>query len=162
MSYSCRAATQSNQLLLARLSSAATTSLNGVDVANKDLLSSIKREFFSIAGDMFSISNFMIVTCHGELRDLKGGHYHKIAEISENAEKCLELEYRVDEPSCSTPRRRVINLPSVTPIEALKTPAFEELASKEGNGEARKLPEAFEPPQAQPLRDSRAPLTTIN
>jgi len=37
----------------------------------------------------------MIVPCHGELRDLKSGHHQKVTEISDDAEKCLEVEYRV-------------------------------------------------------------------
>lgn len=114
----------------------------------------------------------MTVPCHGGLRDLTSGHYQQIAEISENAEKCLQVEYRVDEASCSTPRRRAINLPSATSIEELRTPAFEELlksfweskstALKQVNGEAKQCPGVFESPQAQALRDSRAPLTAIN
>ncbi|PKI52023.1 hypothetical protein CRG98_027675, partial [Punica granatum] len=36
---------------------------------------------------------------------------------------------RVDEPSCSTPRRRSFNLPSVASIGELRTPAFELLKS---------------------------------
>ena len=39
--------------------------------------------------------NSMIVPCCGDLRELKGGHYHKIVEITENAGKCLLDEYVV-------------------------------------------------------------------
>lgn len=39
--------------------------------------------------------NSMIVPCCGDLRELKGGHYHKIVEITENAGKCLLYEYTV-------------------------------------------------------------------
>lgn len=39
--------------------------------------------------------NSMIVPCCGDLRELKGGHYHKIVEITENAGKCLLAEYMV-------------------------------------------------------------------
>lgn len=37
----------------------------------------------------------MIIPSHEELRELKGGHYHKIVEITANAGKCLEEEYMV-------------------------------------------------------------------
>lgn len=37
----------------------------------------------------------MIVPCCGDLRELKGGHYHKIVEITENAGICLLHEYTV-------------------------------------------------------------------
>jgi len=39
--------------------------------------------------------NSMIIPCCGDLRELKGGHYHRIVEISENAGKCLLSEYTV-------------------------------------------------------------------
>lgn len=39
--------------------------------------------------------NSMIIPCCGELRELKGGHYHKIVEITEHAGKCLLNEYVV-------------------------------------------------------------------
>ena len=36
-----------------------------------------------------------IVPCCGDLRELKGGHYHNIVEITENAGKSLLDEYVV-------------------------------------------------------------------
>ena len=39
--------------------------------------------------------NSMIIPCCGDLRELKGGHYHSIVEITENAGKCLLNEYMV-------------------------------------------------------------------
>lgn len=37
----------------------------------------------------------MIVPCCGEMRELKGGHYHKIVEITDHAGRCLLDEYMV-------------------------------------------------------------------
>jgi kinesin family protein 11 len=57
----------------------------------------------------------------------------------------------VDEPSCSTPRKRQIDLPSVESIEELRTPDYDELLKsfresrgtwKQANGGSRHLPEA--------------------
>lgn len=39
--------------------------------------------------------NSRIIPCCGDLRELKGGHYHRIIEITENAGKCLLSEYVV-------------------------------------------------------------------
>ena len=74
---------------------------------------------------------------------------------------------QVDEPSCSTPRKRPFNLPSVSSIEELRTPSFEELlrsfwdakSPKQVNGDVKHIgvQEA-----AQSVRDSRLPLTAIN
>ncbi|XP_020277289.1 kinesin-like protein KIN-5A [Asparagus officinalis] len=155
---------ETNRQLRSKLSSVASTALDDVDIANKEILSSIER-CTQLDRDAHGNIDSMIVPCRVELRDLKSGHHHKITDISENAEKCLEVEYRVDEPSCSTPKRRSINLPSTSAIEELRTPAFEELlksfwelnpsASKQAHGEAKQFSGAFESP-------SRVPLTAIN
>jgi len=153
----------------------------------------------------------MIIPCCGDLRELKGGHFHSIVEITENSGKCLLNEYmvrnrledlrhqlfrkyivcsastifhwllgsnflcclnyreiqQVDEPSCSTPRKRLFNLPCVSSIEELRTPSFEELlksfwdarSPKQANGDVKHIG-AYE--AAQSVRDSRVPLTAIN
>ncbi|XP_077239637.1 kinesin-like protein KIN-5D [Tasmannia lanceolata] len=163
-----RGGLEANQALRDRLSFAATTALEDVDVANKNLLSSID---YSLRLDHDACGNMdsMIIPCCGELRNLKSGHYHKVVEITENAGKCLDEEYMVDESSCSTPRKRIFSLPSVASIEELRTPSFEELvkyfweakSAKQANGDAKHLPVVFEG-QSQSLRDSRLPLTAIN
>ena len=57
---------------------------------NKKLADSLQLDH-DACGNM----NSMIVPCCEDLRELKGGHYHKIVEITENAGKCLEDEYMV-------------------------------------------------------------------
>lgn len=143
----------------------------------------------------------MITPCCGDLRELKGGHYHRIVEITENAGKCLLNEYmvrdskrsphlfghynicclvdsnfecclnaQVDEPSCSTPARRLFNLPSVSSIEELRTPSFEELlkafwdakSQKQANGDVKHIGSYEATTPTQSVRDSRVPLTAIN
>ena len=44
--------------------------------------------------------NSMIIPCCGDLKELKGGHYHRIVEITENAGKCLLNEYVVMNSPC--------------------------------------------------------------
>lgn len=80
------------------------------------------------------------------------------------------IHIQVDEPSCSTPRRRLFNLPSLASIEELRTPTFEELlksfwdykSGKLANGDVKHLSGLIHEAQVQSLRDSRLPLTTIN
>ncbi|CAI9770527.1 unnamed protein product [Fraxinus pennsylvanica] len=150
------------QVLRRRFSSAVSSAFENADTGSKNLLSSIDR---SLQLDHEACSNLdsMIVPCCGDLRELKSGHYHKIVEITENAGKCLLEEYMVDQPSCSTPRKKSFNLPSTASIEELRTPSFEELLKtfwdakspkQVVNGEAKNILEA--------ARDSRVPLTTIN
>ncbi|KAF6146841.1 hypothetical protein GIB67_018494, partial [Kingdonia uniflora] len=205
---------EANQVVRAQLSSAATSSLEDLDVANRNLLCSIE-DSLKLDNEARGNIDSMVDPCCNDLRDLKSGHYHKIVEITENAGKCLEKEYmvstliayicsvlicygakkhvfiialhalifqslnsefltdlhQVDEPSCSTPRKRTFNLPSTTSIEELRTPSFEELlksfcdakSSKIVNGcaDVKQLPGVHEiVPQS--LRDSRYPLATIN
>ncbi|KAE8038952.1 hypothetical protein FH972_011412 [Carpinus fangiana] len=159
---------EANQDLRAQFSSAMSAALGDVESANKDLLSSIDHSL-QLDHEACGNLNSMIVPCCGDLRELKGGHYHKIVEITENAGKCLLCEYTVDEPSCSTPRKRSFNLPSVASIEELRTPAFEELlrtfwdakSAKLANGDVKHIiAGVYE--AAQSVRDSRVPLTAIN
>ncbi|CAL4903139.1 unnamed protein product [Urochloa decumbens] len=145
-----RTGTEANRLLRSKLSSAVSSILEDIDVANKALLSSINS---SLKLDHAACANIgaILTPCHGEMTELKGEHHHKVVEISENAGRCLEEEYLVDEPSCSTPRRRQIDLPSVESIEELRTPDYDELLKsfresrgtwKRANGDTRHLPEA--------------------
>ncbi|KAK8581511.1 hypothetical protein V6N13_144533 [Hibiscus sabdariffa] len=146
---------EANRIFRDQFSSAVSTALEDVDTANNSCLASINQSL-QLDRDACGNMNSMIFPCCDDLRSLKGGHYHKIVEITEKAAKCLEDEYTVDEPSCSTPRKRSFNLPS---IDELKTPPLEELfweakSAKAGNGDVKAAYEA--------LKDSRLPLTAIN
>lgn len=163
-----RGGMDANQTLRSQFSSAVSSALEDTDVASKSLLSSINHSL-QLDHDACANLDSMIVPCCGELRELKGGHYHEIVEITEHAGKCLQDEYTVDQPSCSTPRKRSFNLPSTTSIEELRTPAFEELlksfweaksSSKQPNGDVKHIVGALE--AAHSMRDSRVPLTAIN
>ncbi|PSR90014.1 Kinesin-like protein [Actinidia chinensis var. chinensis] len=162
-----RVGMEANQSLRARFSSAVSSALEGADVASKNLLSSVDHSL-QLDRDACGNLDSMIVPCCGELRELKKGHYHKVVEITENAGKCLLDEYTVDQPSCSTPSKRLFNLPSIGSIEELRTPSFEELlrsfwdakSSKQANGDVKHILGSYEGPHS--LRDSRVPLTAIN
>jgi len=86
-----RAGIKSHQILHNRHFSAATASLIDVHGASQDLISSIICSL-KLDEDVRGNIDSVIVFCHGELKDMKSGHYHTIAEISDNADKCLELE----------------------------------------------------------------------
>ncbi|XP_006653984.1 kinesin-like protein KIN-5A [Oryza brachyantha] len=164
-----RNGTEANQLLRSKLSSAVSTTLEEIDIANKALLSSIDSSL-KLDHDACANIGSIIQPCHKEMSELKGGHYHRVTEITENAGTCLEEEYLVDEPSCSTPRRRQIDLPSVESIEQLRTPVYEELLKsfreskaswKQANGDMKHFLEAQEatPPS---ITDPRSPLIARN
>lgn len=163
-----RGGMESNQNLRARISSAVSSALEDTGNASNVFLSSINH---SLQLDHEACSNIdsMISPSCGELRKLKSGHHHEVVEITEHAGKCLLDEYMVDQPSCSTPRKRSFNLPSIISIEELKTPSFEELlksfweskTSKQANGELKHGIGSYESPRSS-ARDSRVPLTAIN
>ncbi|XP_015952328.1 kinesin-like protein KIN-5D [Arachis duranensis] len=159
---------EANQVLRARFSSAVSTTLEDAEVANKDINSSVEHSL-QLDHEACGNLNSMITPCCGDLRELKGNHYHRIVEITDNAGKCLLSEYTVDEPSCSTPRKRPFNLPSVSSIEELRTPSFEELLKsfwdakspkQHANGDVRYNNGNYE--AAQSVTDSRVPLIASN
>ncbi|XWS74207.1 hypothetical protein CRYUN_Cryun02cG0196100 [Craigia yunnanensis] len=164
-----RGGMEANYILREQFSSAVSTALEDVDTANNSCLTSIDYSL-QLDHDACGNMNSMIIPCCEDLRELKGGHYHKIVEITENAGKCLEDEYMVDKPSCSTPRKRSFNLPSESSIEELKTPPFEELlklfweakSTKLANGDVKHILAAYEAAAPQSLKDSRFPLTAVN
>ncbi|KAL6532629.1 Kinesin-like protein KIN-5D [Orobanche hederae] len=152
------------EALRGRFSSAVSSALVDAETGSQNLLASIDR---SLQLDHEACRNLdsMTVPCCGDLRELNSDHHHKIIEITEGAGKCLLEEYMVDQPSCSTPRKRPINPPTIASIEELRTPSFEELlksfwnanSSKQANGDVKNVSEA-----AFSLRDSRVPLTALN
>ncbi|XP_073064697.1 kinesin-like protein KIN-5D [Primulina eburnea] len=153
-----------NALLRGRFTSAVSSAIEDADIESKNLLSSIDS---SLQLDREACTNLdsMIVTCCGDLQELNSGHHHKILEITENAGKCLIEDYAVDQQCCSTLKKRAINIPSISSIEELRTPSFEELLKsfwdakslKQANGEVKQMLEAV-----VSLRDSRLPLTAVN
>ncbi|KAK4255008.1 hypothetical protein QN277_008071 [Acacia crassicarpa] len=157
---------EANQALRARFSSALSTTLEDAEIANKDINSSVDHSL-QLDHDACGNLNSMITPCCGGLRELNGVHHHKIVEITENAGHCLLNEYTVDEPSCSTPRKRPFNLPSISSIEELRTPPFEELlrsfwdakSPKLANGDVKHVG-SYE--ASLSVRDSRLPLTALN
>ncbi|KAE8693137.1 P-loop containing nucleoside triphosphate hydrolases superfamily protein isoform 2 [Hibiscus syriacus] len=145
------------------ISGAVSTALEDVDTANNSCLTSIDRSMWE--HELHDLA----LLCG--IEGTEGWSLPQDCRITENAGKCLEEEYMVDKPSCSTPRKRAFNLPSMTSIEELKTPPFEELlkvfwegkSGKLGNGDIKHALGEYEAASTAPqLKDSRLPLTAIN
>ncbi|KAI0531431.1 hypothetical protein KFK09_000986 [Dendrobium nobile] len=81
-----------NQLLRANFSSTATTSLEDFDVCSKNLHSSFNC-YQKLHNNASENINSIIIPSLKDIWDLKNGHYHKIVEITDCADKCLEQEY---------------------------------------------------------------------
>ncbi|KAL0460266.1 UNVERIFIED_CONTAM: Kinesin-like protein KIN-5D [Sesamum latifolium] len=108
------------QVLRERFSSAVNSALENAEFGSKNMLSSIDRSL-QLDHEAYGNIDSLIGPCCGDLRELNSGHHHEMVEITEHAGKCLLQDYMVDQPSCSTPRKRPINLPSIGSIEELRT-----------------------------------------
>eukprot|EP00252_Welwitschia_mirabilis_P020280 TRINITY_DN4937_c0_g1_i1.p1 TRINITY_DN4937_c0_g1~~TRINITY_DN4937_c0_g1_i1.p1 ORF type:complete len:1049 (+),score=167.40 TRINITY_DN4937_c0_g1_i1:454-3600(+) len=160
---------EANKTVLSNFIDAATSTSKSVETGNTELLLSLDNTMkmdHEICRDMES----NIASCANEFVELRSAHYTKVAEISTESDKYLQDEYMEDVPSCTTPRRRHIHLPSMSSIEQLRTPPFDELLqrfreskmethSKYGNGDLKQIAASE---LSSPQRDSRIPLTALN
>ncbi|XP_010542610.1 PREDICTED: kinesin-like protein KIN-5A [Tarenaya hassleriana] len=156
-----------NENLRAQFSSAVSTTLRDVDSANSDILSSVD-DSFQIDKEACTNVNSLIVPCSESLKELKTDHESNVTEIKDNTGKCLCDDYKVDEPSCSTPRKKNYKIPTVGSIEKLKAPAFEELLKEfrgskspkeQSNGEVKHNSSNG---LCLSVSEPRSPLTAIN
>ncbi|TVU01229.1 hypothetical protein EJB05_53331, partial [Eragrostis curvula] len=147
-----------NNKLHTRFSSAVAAGVEDNDVSSKSLLYSIDDSLKLDHGICENVKS-TVTSSKVELHELQRGHQEKTKGISGNADRSLGDDYKVDEPTCSTPRRREFNIPS-KPIGDLVTPPLEDLVKSfwdsrtptilaKGNGK-------------HTLENQRAPLATIN
>lgn len=97
--------------------------------------------------------------------ELCTSHNSSVAAVQTHTDHYLREEYLVDEPTCSTPRRRPIQVPTQSSINAYCTPPLDvlldEFRAKTAAGGSDRLSKVFQSVEAS-FRDSRTPLTTIN
>lgn len=130
----------------------------------------------------------VVTASKAELHELKRGHQEKTKGISRNAYKSLGDDYKVlifsfiwyiwpmmfpsnclsfiyglhqmDEPTCSTPRRREIDIPSRQSIGHLATPALEDLVKAFWNN---RTPPTLAKGNGKSIQETqRAPLAIVN
>lgn len=109
--------------------------------------------------------NSTIAPCSGGLKELRTHHDDSVVEIKQNTGKCLGHEYKVDEATSSTPRKRQYNIPTVGSIEELKTPSFEELLKAFHDSSSKSPKQMQHQPNGEAKHVSsngRPPLTAIN
>lgn len=110
----------SNQLG-ARISSAVAAGFEDNDISSKSLLSCIDDSLKLDHGIRENVKS-IVMTSRAQLHDLEHGHYEMTKAITGNADRSLGEDYKVDEATCSTPRRREINIPDSQSIIELVTP----------------------------------------
>ncbi|KAL5740666.1 hypothetical protein ACOSP7_029548 [Xanthoceras sorbifolium] len=80
----------------------------------------------------------MTTTCLDQLKLIQEKHGESITCIRNQAEKRLTKDYLVDHHTSSTPKKRIIPVPSLASIEEMRTPSFENLiGSKLGHPETK-------------------------
>ncbi|EOA26502.1 hypothetical protein CARUB_v10022551mg [Capsella rubella] len=121
-----RGAIENNEKLRTQFSSAVSTTLSDIDSANSNILSSIDQ---SLQLDKVASAdvNSTIAPCSKNLKELRSHHDDNVVDIKQKTGTCLGQDYKVDEATSSTPRKREYNIPTVDSIEELKTPSFDEL-----------------------------------
>ncbi|CAK9169081.1 unnamed protein product [Ilex paraguariensis] len=117
---------EGNQKIKAQFSAVVSSTLGESDVANINLLSSVE-DLLRLDQYAFEKINSLIGPSCEAMKEAEISHFHIVSEIMVNAGKCLMNDYMVDGPSCSTPRKRAFNIPTMACIEDLRTPAFEGL-----------------------------------
>ncbi|KAK7853037.1 kinesin-like protein kin-5b [Quercus suber] len=67
----------------------------------------------------------MTTLCLDQIKLIQETHGTSISDIRSQAEKCLVKDYLVDNHTSTTPKKRVIVVPSLASIEEMRTPAYE-------------------------------------
>ncbi|KAK3226447.1 hypothetical protein Dsin_006309, partial [Dipteronia sinensis] len=73
----------------------------------------------------------MTTTCLDQLKLIQEKHGESITNIRNQAEKSLTKDYLVDHHTSSTPKKRIITVPSLASIEEMRTPSSENLTEEE-------------------------------
>lgn len=97
--------------------------------------------------------------------ELESGHGSQVAAVWAHSQHYLKEEYSEDQPTCSTPRRRSIGVPTESSINALCAPSLDMLLNefrlKNAAGGPERLSKVF-PSTGSSIEDSRTPLIAMN
>lgn len=151
---------EANSQLHTRFSSAVTTTLEDNDISSEALVCSID-DSLKLDHSVCEKVKPIINASQAELRDMQSRHHEKTVEISGNAKRSLGDDYKVDEPTCSTPTRRQISIPSSESIEGLVTPPLEDLVKSFWDS-SRTPSNGNDGTKHLDSHSQRVPLTTIN
>uniref|UniRef100_A0ACD5XU16 Uncharacterized protein n=1 Tax=Avena sativa TaxID=4498 RepID=A0ACD5XU16_AVESA len=152
---------EANSQLHMRFSSAVSTAVEDNDISSKALVCSID-DSLRLDGGICETVKPIITASQSQLCELQRSHHEKMLVISGNANRSLGDDYKVDEPTCSTPRRRQINIPSSQSIEGLVTPLEDLVKSFWDSRTPSKLVTGNVKRMDLAVETERVPLTTIN
>lgn len=145
---------EGNRMIRAQFSSVALSTTEESDAANKSLLSSVENLLKLDQDTTKKINSFISPYREGAI-EMEIAVSRKTIEVVQNTHKCLIDEYMVDELPRSTPQKQLVDIPSITSVEELKTPALELLKTnwdtrsiKQLNGHVSKTLELSEAAQS--------------
>lgn len=104
----------------------------------------------------------MAASCMGQLKSISEKHGAGVSDIRSKAEQCLTKDYLVDEHTSTTPRKRVITIPSPASIEEMRTRLSEGNSENETRGDQTEgklhQPIDSQPPDRTPFADMNGEL----
>ncbi|RWR95465.1 kinesin-like protein KIN-5B [Cinnamomum micranthum f. kanehirae] len=72
----------------------------------------------------------MLASGFSQLKALQDNHTENTSNIRSQADRYLQKEYLVDRPTCTTPKKQAITVPTLASIEELRTPSFDDILAK--------------------------------
>eukprot|EP00268_Persea_americana_P005260 TRINITY_DN11765_c0_g1_i2.p1 TRINITY_DN11765_c0_g1~~TRINITY_DN11765_c0_g1_i2.p1 ORF type:complete len:137 (-),score=20.97 TRINITY_DN11765_c0_g1_i2:504-914(-) len=104
----------------------------------------------------------MLALGFSQLKALKDNHTENTSNIRSQADRYLQKEYLIDQPTCTTPKKQAITVPTLASIEELRTPSFDDILAKMMSEANKTKVETADINQQPCLLSPRSPLTSIN
>ncbi|GLT89628.1 hypothetical protein SLE2022_076050 [Rubroshorea leprosula] len=103
----------------------AFSSMDANFVARSEEIMAVAKDSLDRDHDSKEEMDCLTSTCLDQLKTIQEQHGQSISTIRNEAEKCLVKDYLVDQHTDTTPKKRVILVPSLESIEELRTPSYE-------------------------------------
>nr|AMS24215.1 kinesin 5b protein [Marsilea vestita] len=164
-----------NELLLKKFNESNESIVSSIDTGYAHILDSIES---SLTNDK-DAGTATLSSCSRQstaLTELQTSHHSGTKSIEDLADRCFNEEYTEDTPTCSTPKKRNIEVPCQASIDGLRAPEFEKmlvefheanaplLMGEKANSNRSPIRETKIPIFADSslLKDGRLPLITLN
>ncbi|KAJ8899958.1 hypothetical protein K2173_019663 [Erythroxylum novogranatense] len=152
---------RSNQEAFKEFSSTSSATDADFDARSNDIVAAVD-DLRILDQESKKEMNSMTTLCFDQLKSLQENHGQGISSIRTKSEKCLTKDYLVDQHTGTTPKRRIITVPSLEAIEEMRTPLRNNLQSLENRHEldhsGSKIPRQL----FQAASPNRAPFARVN
>ncbi|XP_077232897.1 ATP binding microtubule motor family protein [Tasmannia lanceolata] len=132
------------------------------DAGTCDLLTAVN-DSLSLDHEAKKEIHSLSTMCLDQLKVIQENHTKGITDMRNQAVQCLNKEYMVDRPTCTTPRKQTIKVPTLESVEELRTPSFDDLVAKMRSPNRSKGGNAeFKHQQQIVFQSPRSPLMSVN